>query len=454
MEELTIEQKAKRYDKAIKIAKSKIKNDKDHVLYEEDIIEMFPELKEKTDEEIRQQLIAVCHLYYGEGVDAERDECLEWLEKQSKNKSIERKGFTSIPFGAFDSELYESMITIPDGCVATIEGNRIYIKRKGKSATEAIKEEKVDNSNKVESKFHEGDYIVDINCGKVLRISEILTEGYVFENGDYSTFNNTNKRYRLWNIKDAKDGDVLCYKDEISLYKHDIKNRTKEETTFGGFVYHCCYDGKRFITDSFYSIVEQDKMDIHPATTEQRDLLFKKIEEAGYMWDSKNKELQEIEQSPIDMVEPNINIDDYVVRRNGKDFHDGRKFAKVVKINKTINTPMYQLDCDSWLYEDEIRLWSISDAKDGDILSSSNNKPFIFNGWIDEFNVGAYCGLNTVDEFTISNSKCNWTSNKNIKPATTEQRQALFGEMNFLNYIWNPETKKLNRLDKNNENNS
>ena len=297
MEELSIEQKAKRYDEAINIAKSKIKNDKDHILYEEDIIEIFSELKEKTDEEIIQKLINVIHLYYGEGVDAERDECLEWLEKQSKNKSIERKEFTSIPFGAFDSELIEEMLTIPDGCVATIEGNRIHIKRENKSLTETIKEEKIDNTN-----------------------------------------NN----------------------------------------------------------------------------------------------------------------EPNIKVNDWVVRKDGKNFCNGSKFAKITKID----TSMYQVDCGSWIYEAEIKLWSISDAKNGDVLISSCNKPFIFNGWIDEFNVGAHCGLNIINEFTISNSRCNWTSNTNIKPATEKQRQTLFDEMKLLGWVWNTETKELDKLDKNNENNN
>jgi hypothetical protein len=41
MKELSVEEKAKRYDEAIEIAKSKIKNDKDHVLYEDDIISTF-----------------------------------------------------------------------------------------------------------------------------------------------------------------------------------------------------------------------------------------------------------------------------------------------------------------------------------------------------------------------------------------------------------------------------
>ena len=49
---MTQEEKAKRYDQAIKVAKSKIKNDKEHVLYEDDIIEIFPEIVELTWEDI------------------------------------------------------------------------------------------------------------------------------------------------------------------------------------------------------------------------------------------------------------------------------------------------------------------------------------------------------------------------------------------------------------------
>ena len=107
------------------------------------------------------------------------------------------------------------------------------------------------------------------------------------------------KSASIFTLQDVKDGDVLAYKDEISLYKHDIKNCTKQETTFGGFVYHCCYDGKRFIMDSLYSLTEQDKMDIHSATKEQRNLLFQKMYEAGYEWDAERKELRKLSQSEV-----------------------------------------------------------------------------------------------------------------------------------------------------------
>ena len=42
---------------------------------------------------------------------------------------MSRKDFISIPFGAFDSELIEETITIPDGYCATIEGRKVFIKR-------------------------------------------------------------------------------------------------------------------------------------------------------------------------------------------------------------------------------------------------------------------------------------------------------------------------------------
>lgn len=48
---------------------------------------------------------------------------------ENQNKPIERKDFISIPFGT-DSELIEEIIRIPKGYAATIEGQKVYIKKK------------------------------------------------------------------------------------------------------------------------------------------------------------------------------------------------------------------------------------------------------------------------------------------------------------------------------------
>ena len=60
-----------------------------------------------TDEEVRQQLIAIVNLYYGEGVDAERDRCLEWLEKQVEP---EDKGEISDGYHTFNELYYYRML--------------------------------------------------------------------------------------------------------------------------------------------------------------------------------------------------------------------------------------------------------------------------------------------------------------------------------------------------------
>ena len=147
--------------------------------------------------------------------------------------------------------------------------------------------------DKVEPKFKVGDWCIDNEDGVIFQIVKVLDNTYIYkttEGSEYScTHYSLENDAKLYTIQDAKDGDVLCYKDEIFIYKHDIKNCTEKETSFGGMVYYCCYDGKRYITDSMYSLTEKDKDDIHPATKEQREILFQKMKENGYEWDAENK---------------------------------------------------------------------------------------------------------------------------------------------------------------------
>ena len=130
---LTIEQKAKRYDEAIEIAR-KIKNGEPINAPNGTVIPdvIFPELKEDEDEKIRKWLIGYFNQYIVDDMpqvfsnSLHVKDIISWLEKQGEQKPYERKEFTTIPFGAFDSELIEEMLTIPDGCVATIEGRYNY----------------------------------------------------------------------------------------------------------------------------------------------------------------------------------------------------------------------------------------------------------------------------------------------------------------------------------------
>ena len=85
----TIEEKAKAYDKAIERAKSKIKNDKDHVLYEEDVIEIFPELQESEDERMIKSIIKALRSHSNSVNSLSSDgfkmeDVIAWLEKQGE----------------------------------------------------------------------------------------------------------------------------------------------------------------------------------------------------------------------------------------------------------------------------------------------------------------------------------------------------------------------------------
>ena len=86
---MTTEEKAKAWDEAIERAKSKIRNDKDHVLYEEDILDIFPSLKESDEERIRKDI--VFYIAANHKDDGEKARWLYWLEKQCEYANFRNK---------------------------------------------------------------------------------------------------------------------------------------------------------------------------------------------------------------------------------------------------------------------------------------------------------------------------------------------------------------------------
>ena len=130
-------------------------------------------------------------------------------------------------------------------------------------------------------------------------------------------------------------------------------------------------------------------------------------------------------------------------------------FIKIVKIVDVFGKKRYKIsrDYDSDLdltefdfIEKHYHLFTIQDAKDGDILVSKYNQPFIHNGNYNDYEVGAYCGIDcTGKHFLFTCSEIHWTFNEFIKPATKEQRDALMKAMNDAGYEWDVEKKKLKR---------
>lgn len=148
-----------------------------------------------------------------------------------------------------------------------------------------------DFAPKEEPKFKVGDWVV-YECGEdsaTLQIKNIVDRTYEFT--DDSTLNVVDEdTLRLWSIKDAKDGDVLYSLDSYQPFIY------KERKPFEQATAHCGINkyGKFFVWNTKDCIITLDKY--IPATKEQRELLFKKMKEAGYKWDADKKELDKVEK--------------------------------------------------------------------------------------------------------------------------------------------------------------
>jgi len=137
-------------------------------------------------------------------------------------------------------------------------------------------------------------------------------------------------------------------------------------------------------------------------------------------------------------------------------FYGGKPF-KILKVESEQNGILDYLLLDqnghdtyyNKKYVDEnARLWTVQDAKNGDILVSKHNKPFIYNGIFDEESVGAYCGIDKFgNDFLIDTFSCDWSYKEGVKPATQDQRDILFMKMKDAGYEFDFEKKKLNNIE-------
>lgn len=154
--------------------------------------------------------------------------------------------------------------------------------------------------SKVEPKFHKGDWL-QYRAAKPFFVEEITRQGYV--NGNSCLPFEWENEIHIWTIEDAKDGDVLvgnydnCKKPWIGIFKCISKDRPTTQ-----------FDSYCFINSSHHTFTTPLSNDFcnqckgHtiryalPATKEQRDVLFQKMNEAGYEWDSEKKKLKKIEK--------------------------------------------------------------------------------------------------------------------------------------------------------------
>ena len=140
--------------------------------------------------------------------------------------------------------------------------------------------------DKVEPKFKIGDWVVFTKYKSIYQVEKKENYEYTLRHisGDslclpffYDVL------IREWTIEDAKNGDVLVDEDNNIGIFQDCEGMYWYSYTYLG------YDGQ---LRGFSMGGSHEQTDTHPATKEQRDLLFQKIKEAGYEWDADKKELK------------------------------------------------------------------------------------------------------------------------------------------------------------------
>lgn len=147
-------------------------------------------------------------------------------------------------------------------------------------------------------------------------------------------------------------------------------------------------------------------------------------------------------QKSVDKVESKFKAGDWVVYCN----EDVDLITGVEETGYIINKGSGYIP---FVCEGEMRLWTIEDAKDGDVLADGD-LPFIFKK-IDAYNYTyAYCGISLSGNFRIESDGelGEWTWMLDIKPATKEQRELLFQKIKEAGYEWDAEKKELKEIEK------
>ena len=300
-------------------------------------------------------------------------------------------------------------------------------------------------TDKVDTKFHEGDWVVSPN-GVYWHIDAIQNGRYevTADTGQCGNWPLDTNIYRLWTIQDAKDGDVLTNGKMIVIFKHFEEPSYRQH-----IVAYIGLDrgGDIQITDDTWKLgIDKAK----PATKEQRALLFSKMKEAGYEFDFEKKELKKIGQKPADKTEPKFKVGDWIVGANSVlkiiSLNDELNcYIAVTTNNEEVKIPYYFDDGKGHMCS--YRLWTIQDAKDGDVLSDGTTI-FIFKDLLSDGSVMSYCDYDT--DSGESDAFCPLLTNlmcSKITPVTKEQRDALMKATADADYTFDFEKKELKKIE-------
>ena len=158
------------------------------------------------------------------------------------------------------------------------------------------------------------------------------------------------------------------------------------------------------------------------------------------------------EQKSIDEIKPKFKVSDWVVNNNSGGV------CQVTEIRDD-EYCLWPLDAEIVGYlriidvDNEYHLWSIKDAKSGDMLANDHHililKELVYDWYSNGIpdSVKAYCGIKPSGNFEIGKDNWCFCGTLHIHPATKEQRDTLMKAMADAGYIFDFEKKELRNIE-------
>ena len=157
------------------------------------------------------------------------------------------------------------------------------------------------------------------------------------------------------------------------------------------------------------------------------------------------------EQKPFDYENANIQQNDFAPKFKLGDWIVWKD--KCYKVNdngcgyELIDTNDLSTSLEYETVDENARLWTIADAKDGDVLVASDDSIFIYTGVVSNGSCMYYIAFTDNSISTNFGLVYHWERFDAVKPATKEQCDTLFTKMHEAGYEWNAEKKELRNIE-------
>ena len=427
MKELSIEEKAKRYDEAIKVAKDSFNYPDYPGFIRADVV--FPELKKSDDEKIRCTLIN----HFKTQVDLSKTwnglkntDILAYLEKQGSCYDFEIKS------GNWYKCICDYML---NGTDLMFKNGRLYYCRIDWRLASEIDERNVKNIgvNGYKSFFRPAtnqeieDWIEKqgeqkLANSKIIDLDELIIE----LEGTIGTSPHSRET-----IKDFFQKAVQKYMKCLQIANGEIGR----------------------LMDENYYLREQK-----PAKwiQELEEKLANATPEQLAEWKEKY-----FKEEPADKIEPKFNGGDWIIsdlEHVNKDFC----LCKIIDIEggcyriQSVNGCKGYNTFDVW--ENDYRLWTIADAKDGDVLANNGNiilfKEIAISQEPYYKYIECYCFVLRNCSGKVFFEKGAYNLDDNFYPATKKQRDTFFVKMKEAGYKWDADKKELKKIESKKEDTS